>query len=222
MLYRSELLRFVVEGPFGCFTQPGFRTDRVSYPVCTWTAAAGMAKAVFWHSWADVHAGETARLEVDVQCIKVLNPIQTMRMRVNEVATRPLPHKPYFVEPSQSSILLLRDPKYLIEFNYVTFDTNDRSHSPHKAAEIFTRRLARGQHHRNPCFGRRRYGAFVREPTDEDVPIEETRDLGRMPWGIEWTKDGEQILHTLDMKMVQGIVRASSSFFEMLHAKGDI
>ena len=213
-MYRSETLRLVAWGPYGLFTRPETRADRVSYLVCTPPAGAGIAKAVNWHPEADIKRGEVARADVDVSRIWVLNPIDMITMKVNEMENLPLVSEigaTCTIKPRQTTLVLLRDPSFLIEFEYVSPDRDVVV----KLAEMFKRRLAKGQHFRHPCFGRRRYPCFVREATKQDRPIPEDDDFGRISLGIEY-RNGEKILHTFHAKMRVGVIEVNPTFFSKL------
>lgn len=225
MLYRSKKLTIVVGGPFGLYTKPENRADRVTHPFSPPTAAIGVPKAIFWHPEAD--PDEEVALDVDITAIKVLNPIQYHRMTVNEVGHLPKSIRGQVPEPvlvdsaedansvRQTSLVLLKDPKFMYEFFYISPKSQQIAT---KAAEIFQRRLSKGQHFRQPCLGRRRYLAWTRPPTPDDKPINESRDFGRMPWGREFieTKKGvREVLHTFHAVMEDGVVQVPS-FFGML------
>lgn len=211
MLYRSEPQRFVAWGDLGLFTRPAFRSDRVTQPFIPPTAAEGIVKSIFWHPEAKIHEGEKNRLGVEILELQALSPIQTIRMRKNEIKECPKRDNPYDVVQRQTSLVLLKDPKYLIQFTYVSTDRM----IPKKAAEIFKRRLSKGQCFQQPCFGRRRYVAFFREATAEDQPLPIDQDLGKFPWRIEYPKRGKHTqmeLHTFDAKLEGGVLQVPSYF----------
>src|SRR5213592_4924586 len=43
-----NLVRVHVWGEYACFTRPEMKVERVSYPVCTPSAARGILEAIFW------------------------------------------------------------------------------------------------------------------------------------------------------------------------------
>lgn len=187
--------------------------------VCPPTAAMGMVKNVFWHAEGPISSGSpslTSKLEVDIAEIWTLSPWQTFSMRVNEMENLPSPTKPCIIEARQSSITLLKNPKYMIEFAYVSEDGHQLVH---KAAEIFKRRLRRGQFFRSPCMGRRRYPANVRAANGDERPISLTLPLGRIPWGREFLGGDQEQLHTFDAELAEGRLLVPS-FFQMLHDRG--
>jgi len=220
-LYRSEPLRLVAWGDFGLFTRPAFRADRVTQPLIPPTAAKGLVKAIAWHPEAKLDKGEHTRLEVETTAIHVLNPIRTMRMRMNEVERLPVKDRPYEVTPKQTSLVVLKEPKYLIEFNYIATSPDIAK----KFAEMFKRRLSKGQTFRQPCFGRRRYVAFVREATDADRALPVNRDLGDFPWHIEYKpgKRGLQmVLHTFKAHLTEGVLRVPSYYDACLERSEEV
>lgn len=224
MLYRSDPVEMVVWGELGMFTKPEFRTDRVSYPIVPPTAALGMFRSVSWHPEAEIHEGKAPRLGIEVEEIQVLNPIKTVTMRVNEIGNLPTPgktlvahgSKPYTGNVMQTTLHLVKEPKYLIRATYVS---NDSWHVAKKGVEMFKRRLKRGGCHRQPYLGRRGYMAHVRKPTEGDVPLDINLDLGKIPWRIEYGKGGRKRLHTFDARLRRGVL-VVPSFLDAAYKQG--
>ena len=67
-----------VWGPTACFTRPEMKTERVSYDVPTPSAARGMIESIYYHPG----------LKWTIDRIWVLNPIQFMNLRRNEVSSK--------------------------------------------------------------------------------------------------------------------------------------
>lgn len=222
MLYRSEPLRLVVWGELGVFTKPEFRTDRVTHLIIPPTAALGIVSSIFLHPEADIHNGESPRLGIEVSEIRVLNPIKTTTFRVNEIGKLPTKTGSCSLDSThpnnvmQTSVCAVKDPKYLIEFTYVS---NDSWQMAKKGAEIFKRRLTKGQCFRQPCLGRRRYLAHVREATTDDVPLDLDLDLGEFPWRIEYDR-GRKVLHTFDARVRGGVLKVPS-YLDAAVARGE-
>jgi CRISPR-associated protein Cas5d len=72
---RSPTLALRARGPLAIFTRPELKTERVSYPVMTPSAARGLLEAVLWKpaiAWR-------------IERIKVLNEIHFTAFRRNAV-----------------------------------------------------------------------------------------------------------------------------------------
>lgn len=132
-----------------------------------------------------------------------------MRMRLNEIDELPRAGRVCLIKPRQTSVVVLRDLKYLIQGVYIA-----RSQArADKGAKIFARRLSKGQSFRQPCFGRRRYPAYFREAQPDDVPIDVDLDLGKLPWRIEYSGEhAEKHLHCFDAVVRRGVLAVPSWF----------
>lgn len=221
MLYRSEKLFFLVWGELGVFGKAEFRSDPMTHLVMPPTAALGIVRSIFWHPEADIHAGEEPRLGIEVSRIEVLNPIRTTSLRLNEVGTLPVKGRPMALDASnnnirQTTVVALREPRYLVEFTYVSRDSGQMVK---KAAEIFKRRLSKGQCYRQPCFGRRRYAAHVGEPDGSEKPLDVDLDLGKFPWRVLYTDSGKR-LKCFDAKLRGGVLEVPS-YLEAAEARGE-
>jgi len=221
MLYRSEKLSFVAWGELGVFGKAEFRSDPMTHLVMPPTAAIGIVRSIFWHPEADIHAGEEPRLGIEVSRIEVLSPIRTTSLRLNEVGKLPVRGRPMALHGSnknirQTTVVALRDPQYLVEFTYVSRDSGKMVK---KAAEIFKRRLSKGQCFRQSCFGRRRYLAHVKEIDGTEKPVDLDLDLGKFPWRVLYTDQGKR-LECFDAK-VRGGVLEIPSYLEAAEARGE-
>lgn len=108
-------------GDAACFTRPELKTERVSYPLMTPSAARGVLEAIFWKP----------QFHYVVRKIEVLRPVSWMRVRRNEVKSvisaqevkklqADRRHR-YDVEADrdQRSTLALRDVRYRIHAQIV-------------------------------------------------------------------------------------------------------
>ena len=102
-----------VTGDYACFTRPEMKVERVSYDVITPSAARGIFEAIFWKPAIRWHLTK----------IEVLNPIQWITVRRNEVkSVASMRGKGgIFIESDrqQRAALLLRDVHYRL---YAKFD----------------------------------------------------------------------------------------------------
>jgi CRISPR-associated protein Cas5d len=157
------------------FTRPELRVERVSYPMITPTAAAGVLEAIFWKPefrWVLVK-------------IEVLRPIRQFTLRRNE--THDLPSLADVVTSGrridtvasrdQRSALCLRDVEYRIHAHVKLAGRTNHNEAAYR--EQFRRRVNRGACYRQPFLGTKEFpAAFF--PPDERLPINLTQDLGIM------------------------------------------
>src|SRR5580698_5213541 len=66
-----------IRGPYACFTRPELKSERVSYPVMTPSAAKGILEAIYWKP----------EFDYVVTAIEVLRPIRWASIRRNEVTS---------------------------------------------------------------------------------------------------------------------------------------
>jgi hypothetical protein len=187
-----------------------------------------MIKSVCWHPDADMRDGKSflplsyqpSVFDVDVREIHLLSPIHFERIALNEIQDGPAFGIPYEAETRPSRQVWLKNVKYIIGFEYVSFDDGNPDHSPTKMVEMFEKRLKIGQQFRPVSLGRRRFVGEARPVTDKDIPIKETKEFGMMLWGIEYEllKDGrslDQTSYFYNAKMVDGVITVPS-FWNML------
>jgi CRISPR-associated protein Cas5d len=157
------------------FTRPELRVERVTYPVITPTAAAGVLESIFWKPqfrWVPVK-------------IEVLREIRQFSLRRNE--THDLPALADAVttgrrintvdKRDQRNSLCLRDVEYRIHAQVELGAGADKNEAAYR--EQFRRRVNRGACFQQPFLGAREFpAAFF--PPDERSPIAHTEDLGIM------------------------------------------
>ena len=191
-------VRLHVSAPFGLFTRPELKVERMSYDVLTPSAARGILEAVHWKpaiAWV-------------IDRIHVLSPIRWQTIRRNEVG-----HKaPYGAlraamrrgdlggvqlladeDRQQRAATVLVRPAYVIEAHFVLTGRAGAEDSEGKHLDTFNRRAARGQCFHQPCMGTREFPVDFRLiAPDAPLPpaIGETRDLGLMLWDIDHAAPG--------------------------------
>jgi CRISPR-associated protein Cas5d len=157
------------------FTRPELRVERVTYPVITPTAAAGVLESIFWKPqfrWVPVK-------------VEVLREIRQFSLRRNE--THDLPALADAVttgrrintvdKRDQRNSLCLRDVEYRIHAQVELAAGADKDAAAYR--EQFRRRVNRGACFQQPFLGAREFpAAFF--PSDERPPIAYTEDIGIM------------------------------------------
>lgn len=202
MDYFDKVFCLEIWGPIACFTRPELKVERVSYDVITPSAARAIFEAIFWKP----------AIHWQVTKIEVLNPIQWISVRRNEVGAV-ASKKPIFIEEKrqQKNTLMLRDVRYRIwaKLEFIPkrkrMDSknprNDseeaellhKDENPGKYNAMFERRAAKGQCFTQPYLGTRECTASFRlvnpESDSLDAPISESRDFGIMLYDMDFASD---------------------------------
>ena len=188
-----------VTGDFACFTRPEMKVERVSYDVITPSAARGIFEAILWKPaicW-------------QIERIEVLNPIQWINVRRNEVgAVASRGKEQIFIEDErqQRAGLFLRDVAYRLyaRFSLVSGsnqesdvselggDSSPKENSYPKFAEMFKRRARKGQCFNQPYLGTREFSAKFRlveseGSNQEPRPITLSQELGWMLYDMDYS-----------------------------------
>ena len=193
----SVLVR--VSGEFACFTRPETKVERFSYPVITPSAARNVLDAICWRP----------EMRWIVTRITVLKPIRFLSVLRNEVQSKvsPASVKKWMRDASQFEPLvagagngtdgtprnttLLRDVAYWIEAFPHVFDTSG-DNTPAKYAAMLTRRVEKGQCFQRPYLGCREFAADFSPPLEDDMPIPDSMEIGRMLYDIAFLPTGNQ------------------------------
>lgn len=185
-----------VWGLTACFTRPEMKTERVSYDVPTPSAARGMIESIYYHPG----------IKWTIDRIWVLNPIQFMNLRRNEVSSK-ISASNVMQEANggkkscivttqdiqQRAAMMLKDVRYVIEAHFDMTDKANASDNPGKFQDIVKRRLRKGACYAAPYLGTRECMAHFRLWEGGAIEgIDETRDLGYMLYDMDYS-DPEHI-----------------------------
>lgn len=188
--YPHPPLTVEVRGPYACFTRPELKTERVSYPVMTPSAARGVLEAVYWKP----------EFDYVITSIEVLKPIRWVSVRRNEVTSMTTldwvrtamtdSALRFDVESDrdQRNTVFLRDVAYRIRAQ-----VRPRPHAGNPEAtyrEQFRRRVDKGACYSHPFLGTRECSAIFSKDTGAE-PIRQTEALGIMLHSIAYTRAGE-------------------------------
>ena len=167
-----------VGGDFACFSRPEFKVERVTYPVITPSAARGVLEAIFWRP----------EFRYQVREIHVLKPIREFSIIRNEVSERQ-GSAPIVVEKKrqQRTSLMLKDVEYVI-FADMLLAEHATDHVA-KYLSQFERRVEKGRCYMTPYLGTRECAAWFENPTGDEEPYPESRDLGTMLFDIVFKED---------------------------------
>jgi CRISPR-associated protein Cas5d len=169
----STEVRLHVWGEYACFTRPEMKVERVSYDVITPSAARGVLEAILWKP----------AIRWEVTRIDVLRPIRWISVRRNEVgavistrnATSAMQGGSSVLgmyveeERQQRAGLFLRDVEYVIHARFRMTDRAGREDTPTKFAEMFRRRVEKGQCMMQPYLGCREFAAHFAPATENAV-----------------------------------------------------
>lgn len=193
----EEILRVKVEGEFACFTRPDLKVERMSYPCITPSAARGILDSILWKP----------EFKWYIRRILILRPVEYFSVKRNEIKTKQST-TPIIIESAhtQRTSIVLRNVAYIIEAS-VYQDTFDSQNPPKKYAEMFKRRVSKGQCFRRPYLGTREFSCEFMEPSACDVPILETIPIGSLFYDMFYTSKGEaQPLFACDMAIRNGVL----------------
>jgi CRISPR-associated protein Cas5d len=209
----STTLRLRARGPLACFTRPELKVERVSYPVMTPSAARGILEAVLWKpaiSW-------------QVERIRVLKEIKFTAFRRNEVNSKagapPAsviggggPAPAYFADEdrAQRNTIALADVDYVIECHFRLTEKAGADETVAKFADMFERRVEKGQHFHQPYLGCREFAAEVLSADGAPAPINDSRDLGWMLQDMSFSARGNRPLFFI-ARLERGVLEASPS-----------
>lgn len=196
-----------VSGPLACFTRPEMKVERVSYPVMTPSAAAGVLESIFWKQ----------QFRWRIEEIAVLAPIRYVSIRRNEISERQTEARArrwardgtggLFAPDvrTQRHTLALRDVDYLIRAQAeVAPGAGD---GPAKYRDQFRRRVARGQCFARPYLGCREFAADFREPDGGEIPIGVSEPFGLMLHSMEFGGGGRGEPRFFEAALDAGVLR---------------
>lgn len=177
-----------VWGDFACFTRPELRTERVSYPLITPTAARGVLEAILWKP----------QMRWRITQIDVLRRGHFLMVKRNEISRAPnaremraavadLPGQ-FGLDITkkvrqQRATMLLRDVAYVIHAEIIL---RDPAEDVGKYLGMFERRVAKGQCVEQPFLGCREFVASFGPADPAEIPTAWTEPLGLMLGAVDY------------------------------------
>ena len=205
-----------VEGPLACFTRPELKTERVSYPVMTPSAARGVLEAIYWKP----------EFDYVITAIEVLRPIRWASIRRNEVTSTitldwvrgamadPAQRFDAAADRDQRNTVFLRDVAYRI---HAQVRPRPHARCPEAAyRDQFRRRVDRGACFSQPFLGTRECSAAFAKSTSR-TPIPNTEDLGVMLHSIGYSGAGETY-RWFRARLDSGVLHVPEHGFELATA----
>lgn len=205
-----------VEGLLACFTRPELKTERVSYPVMTPSAARGVLEAIYWKP----------EFGYVITAIEVLAEIRWASVRRNEVTSMvtldwvrkamadPAQRFDAETDRDQRNTVFLRDVAYRIRAQ-----VRPRPHVGNPEAtyrEQFRRRVDKGACYSQPFLGTRECSASFTRQTGR-APISHTEDLGVMLHGIAYT-GGAETYRWFHARLESGVLNVPEHGIELATA----
>lgn len=215
--YPHPPLAVVVRGPYACFTRPELKSERVSYPVMTPSAARGILEAIYWKP----------EFDYIVTAVEVLKPIKWVSIRRNEVTSMTSldwvrkamadATVRFDVEDDrdQRNTVFLRDVAYRIRAQVRPRPHSDRPEATYR--EQFRRRVDRGACYSQPFLGTRECSAAFSADTGNPPVSGMTDDLGVMLHSIGYGPRGETYTW-FDARIVDGVMQVPESGLDLASA----
>ena len=195
----NEIVRVKVAGDFACFTRPDLKVERMTYPCMTPSAARGVLDSILWKP----------EFQWWVHRIIVLNSVKFFSVKRNEINAKQ-GKTPIIIEEKESttkSSIFLKDVAYtLSKHRFIKRNLTQRILSK-KYAEMFKRRVKKGQCWRRPFLGTREFAAEFFMPDGTEQPIQEIIPIGSMLFDIFFDAKGKPSpLFFYDVAVLNGIL----------------
>ncbi|MFN0106991.1 MAG: type I-C CRISPR-associated protein Cas5c [Bryobacteraceae bacterium] len=198
-----------IQGEYGCFTRPEFKTERVSYEVPTPSAVRGVLEAVLWKP----------AIRWEIRRILMLREPRLIQFKRNEVnkklstdsarsAMKAGTSLDYFADEdrSQRNTVALANLDFAVEAEMHWTARRGAADNEQKFIEMFERRLIKGQYHMQPYLGCREFPAVVEPYSGDPKPIERTQDLGVMLHDIAFSPTGNRAVFFL-AQLERGVIQ---------------
>lgn len=200
-------LSIKIWGDLACFTRPEMKTERVSYPVITPSAARGVVEAIFWKP----------EIRWQIVAIHVLRPIRYIGISRSEVKAKQSYREA--VRWSRTGVggyvacedhtprhtLALRDVAYIIEAQALV-QPHTRAEEP-KYRDMLRRRVQRGQCFVQPSLGLREFVAWFGPASDDEPALDLTEDFGLMLHDLRYDAEGRGTPVFFRARLERGIMR---------------
>lgn len=203
-----------VGGDYACFTDPGLKVERCSYPVMTPSAARGLLEAIFWKP----------EFRWEIRSITVLKPIKRLSIMRNEISDRQS-DTPLIIDQSkrqQRASLILKDVEYVIS---AVMALKPGVTNIGKYLNQFERKLERGQCHHTPCLGTREFAAWFEPATGEEKPVDQepvNLKLGQMLFDIAYKEDNKRQEISFHRHVADGKKRVAKGYAHALYFEAEV
>lgn len=184
-----------VWGDYACFTRPEMKVERVSYPLCTPSAARGILEAIYWEPQMHYVIDNIAVVKKGRWFSFRRNEIKSV-ISIDQVKSWMLGKTPVkriaagggAADATQRNMLALIDIEYLITAEVRTTRQHDASRfNIKKYLSEIERRASKGKCCHRPALGCREFAAdfdWVGDPTKINLAEWREEDLGLMLYDV--------------------------------------
>lgn len=192
-----------VWGDYACFTRPEMKVERVSYPICTPSAARGIFEAIYWEpqmyyiidNIAVVKKGRWFTVRRN-EITSVININQAQSWMLDKTTVKYVSAGGGALDAAQRNMLGLADVEYLITAEVRTTRLHNAMHGNlSKYLREIKCRASKGKCYHRPALGCREFAADFNWVGDaERVKLTEWReeDLGLMLYDVFDVNQREQ------------------------------
>ena len=196
-------------GDLACFTRPEFKTERVTYPTATPSAARGMLEAIFWRP----------HVQWRIREIRLLKPPRFAEFVRNEVRTKAssqIGRAPFLADEqrTQRHTLALKDVDVAV---IAELRVDTAVADPDAAWHQCIRRVERGQNFQVPYLGCREFLADFEGFDVRQASVDVDERVGPMLFDMRWHEHGaaptffeasiERGVRTVPQRLYEGISR---------------
>lgn len=198
------MIDIVASGKYACFTRSETPSDRLTYPIMTPSAAAGLLSAIFWKP----------AIKWEPREISILRPIQYHDRRTKELMKAPTPAAPV-QDRTLRHTRMLKDVAYRIkaDVRLVGYGTEENKGKYFAQAQ---RRIDRGQFFEPPYLGMQECYAEVRNAKTSDTPIDRDLDL-RLFLGWNYETEGNPDPVFFNASIRGGTLEIPSSQYDRIY-----
>ena len=217
-----------VWGDYACFTRPEMKVERVSYQICTPSAARGILEAIYWEpqiyygidSIAVVRTGRWFSFRRN-EVTPVININQAQSWMQGKSPVKYVMAGGGAPDAAQRNMLALADVEYLITAEVRTSKRYNPSHNDKgKYLREIRDRASKGKCYHRPALGCREFAAnfdWVEDAAQTKLAEWKEEDLGLMLYDVFDVNQREEGFRWLSETEYEGtIVQPQASFF---HAK---
>ncbi|MCX5807409.1 MAG: type I-C CRISPR-associated protein Cas5c [Proteobacteria bacterium] len=162
-----NLINIRVWGDYACFTRPEMKVERVSYPVCTPSAARGILEAIYWEpqmyyvidSITVIKKGRWFNFRRN-EITSIISLKETQSWMAGRTSVKYISAGGGAPDAAQRNMLGLADVEYIITAEARTTRLHDATRfNLKKYLEEIERRASKGKCYHRPAFGCREFTA---------------------------------------------------------------
>lgn len=203
---RDEV-EILLYGTYACFSKTYTRTDKISYPHITPSAAKGILTSIFRKPEFNWEITRISLLNYPEEFINMqLSEYQHSNLRTITTNKNGIRSKPCVLR----NHILIKDPKYIVRARIIVPDPAQGKRWDGKYVEMFNKRIGKGSRcWCQPFFGMSDYEVFFQKVTDEDRSniINDDADFGVVLHGVN---------------KIKGSPKPKSTFFRSIMKSGTI